>query len=101
MLSKKNLPILLGLIVAFLLFAGFVIYMLEFSSPKEYFIFQTIDECEQLIPADQTDLSIERYTSPEKDKHLKDLSFESFFGMKFHSNEMEYEIFAYEFADSD
>lgn len=100
MLSKKNLPILLGLIVAFLLIAGFVIYMLIFSSPNEYFIFQTIDECEQLISTDQTDLLIERYASPEKDKNLKELSYESFFGMKFHSNEMEYEIFAYEFVDS-
>ena len=101
MLSKKNSPLLLGLIVAFLLIEGFIVCMLNISSPEEYFIFQTIDECEQLIPADQTDLMIERYASPEKDKHLKDLSFESFFGMKFHSNELEYEIFAYEFADSD
>lgn len=99
MFSKK-LPILLGLIVVFLLIAGFVIYMLIFSSPNEYFIFQTIDECEQLIPTDQTDLLIERYTSPEKDTNLKGLSYESFFGMNIHSNEVEYEIFAYEFVDS-
>lgn len=96
----KKLPILLGLIVVLLLIVGFVIYMLSYSSPNEYYIFQTIDECEQLIPTDQTDLIIEQYASPEKDKNLKDLSFESFFGMKFHSNELEYEIFAYEFADS-
>lgn len=100
MLSKKKLPILLGLIVVLLLIAGFVIYMLNYSSPNEYFIFQTIDECERLIPTDQTDLIIEQYVSPEKDKNLKELSFESFFGMKFHSNELEYEIFAYEFVDS-
>lgn len=74
--------------------------MLEYSSPNEYFIFQTIDECEKLIPADQNDLIIEQYASPDKDKNLKDLSYESFFGMKFHSNELEYEIFAYEFVDS-
>ena len=35
------------------------------------------------------------------DKNLKNLSYESFFGMNFHSNELEYEIFAYEFVDSD
>lgn len=75
--------------------------MLFYSSPNEYFIFQTINECEQLIPADQNDLIIERYASPEKDKNLKELSYESFFGMKFYSNELEYEIFAYEFVDSD
>lgn len=92
---------LLGLIVVFLLIVGFVLYMLNYSSPDEYYIFQSINECEQLIPTDQTDLIIEQYTSPEKDKNVKDLSFKSFFGMKFHSNELEYEIFAYEFADSD
>lgn len=100
MFSKKNLPILFGLIVVLILIAGFVIYMLNYSSPNEYFIFQNINECEHLIPADQTDLTIERYASPEKDKNLKELSYESFFGMKFHSNELEYEIFAYEFVDS-
>lgn len=91
---------LLGLIAVLLLIAGFVIYTLEYSSPNEYFIFQTIDECQQLIPADQNDLIIEQYASPEKDKNLKDLSYESFFGMNFNSNELEYEIFAYEFVDS-
>ena len=101
MLFKKKSPILLGLIVVILLIAGFVIYMLSYSSPNEYFIFQTIDECERLIPSDRTELIIERYVSPEKDKNLKNLSYESFFGMNFHSNELEYEIFAYEFVDSD
>lgn len=100
MLSYQKLPILLGLIVVLVLITGFVIYMLNCSSPNEYFIFQTIDECKQLIPADQTDSIIERYVSPEKDKNLKDLSYESFFGMRFHSSELEYKIFAYEFVDS-
>lgn len=76
MLSSQKLPILLGLIVVLILITGFVIYMLNCSSPNEYFIFQTIDECKQLIPADQTDSIIERYVSPEKDKNLKDLSYE-------------------------
>ena len=98
--SPKKSPILLGLIVVILLIVGFVIYMLNYSSPNEYFIFQTIDECERLVSADQTDSIVERYVSPEKDKNLKNLSYESFFGMNFHSNELEYEIFAYEFVDS-
>ena len=98
--SPKKSPILLGLIVVILLIVGFVIYMLNYSSPNEYFIFQTIDECERLVSADQTNSIVERYVSPEKDKNLKNLSYESFFGMNFHSNELEYEIFAYEFVDS-
>lgn len=98
--SPKKSPILLGLIVVILLIVGFVIYMLNYSSPNEYFIFQNIDECERLVSADQTDSIVERYVSPEKDKNLKNLSYESFFGMNFYSNELEYEIFAYEFVDS-
>ena len=74
--------------------------MLNCSSPSEYFIFQNINECEQLIPSDQSNLIIDRYASPEKDKNLKELSYKSFWGIKFHSNELEYEIFAYEFVDS-
>ena len=101
MLSKKNIPVFICFGVILLFIVGFIVYMLNYSSPNEYFIFQTIDECERLIPSDQTELIIERYVSPEKDKNLKNLSYESFFGMNFHSNELEYEIFAYEFVDSD
>lgn len=101
MLSLKKLPILFGLIVFILFIAGFVIYMLNYSSPNEYFIFQNLNECEQLVSIEQSDLVIDRYTLPDKDENLKELSYESFFGMKLHSNELEYEIFAYEFVDSD
>ncbi len=79
---------------------GFVVYMLKSSSPNEYFIFQNINECNQLLPADQSDLTIDRYTLPEKDKYLNNLSYEHFWGMKFYSAELEYEFFAYEFVDS-
>ena len=110
MFSKKNLPkliisliisvVVLWFIVIGVFFATSVIHMLQ-DFPLEIFIFQTIDECEQLIPADQTDAEIERYDSPEKDKNLKDLSYDAFFGMNFESDELQYEIFAYEFVDSD
>ena len=102
MISKKKLPILCILFVLPipLFIGGFFLSVLINPSPHEYYIFQTIDECEQLIPADQTGLTIDRYDTPEKDKKLKGLSYESFFGMKFHSDEVEYEIFAYEFPDT-
>ena len=95
MFSKKNLPkliisliisvVVLWFIVIGAFFAESIIYMLQ-DSPLGIFIFQTIDECEQLIPADQTDAEIERYDSPEKDKNLKDLSYDAFFGMNFESD---------------
>lgn len=102
MLSKKRLSILICLSITFLFIVGlFIIHMLNPSSPKEYFIFQDINECSLLLPADRSDLTIEEYTLPDKDKNLSNLSYEHFWGMKFHSTELEYEIFAYEFVDSD
>ena len=65
--------------------------------PGEYLIFQSIDECEALIPEDQSGVKIERYATPDADKDLKGLPYERFFGMQFESDEMEYQIFAYEF----
>ena len=85
----------------FLFIAGFVIYVFVFSSPNKCFVFQNINECEQLIPIEQSDLMIERYDTPDKDENLKSLSYVDFWGMNFESNELEYEIFAYEFSDSD
>ena len=75
--------------------------MLYFSSPDEYFIFQDINECEQLITAELSDLEIEKYDTPDKDKNLKGLSYNCFWGMRLESDELKYEIFAYEFSDSD
>lgn len=75
--------------------------MLNYSSPSKYYIFQDIKECEKLIPAEQSDLVIEKYASPYKDESLEELSYENFWGMNFNSNELKYEIFAYEFIDSD
>lgn len=75
--------------------------MLNVSTPNKYFIFQNINECNNLLPSEQSDLTIERYDLPDKDKNLDNLSYEHFWGMKFYSKELEYEFFAYEFVDSD
>lgn len=101
MLFKKNLTLLICLSISFLFIVGFVVYMLNYSSPNEYFIFQDINECSQLLPAEQSNLTIDKYALPEKDKYLNDLSYDHFWGMKFYSTELEYEFFAYEFVDSD
>ena len=101
MLSKKNIPVFICFGVILLFIVGFIVYMLNYFSPNEYFIFQNINECEQLVPAEQSDFAIERYNVPDEDRNLKELPYKSFWGMKFDSDELEYEIFAYEFVDSD
>lgn len=97
---KKKLPAFIGLGITILCIVGFALYMMKCSTPNPYFIFQNIDECERLIPSDQSKLTIERYASPDKDSNLKGLSYNAFWGMEFHSSDLKYEIFAYEFVDS-
>ena len=67
----------------------------------EYYIFDQISECEQLIPVNQTDVKADRYNDASGDKDAKGLSYDEFFGMNFKSDELEYEIFAYGFEDKD
>lgn len=74
--------------------------MLNSSLTNEYFIFQNIEECELLIPEEQSQIDVNRYDSPDNDTNSKGLSFNSFWGMKFQSDSLKYEIFAYEFVDS-
>ena len=69
--------------------------------PNNYYIFQDIDECKFLIPSDLSDVKVEYYDEPTKDRDIKDLSYTAFFGMNYKSNTLKYEIFAYEFEDSD
>lgn len=98
---KKKLPAFIGVGMTVLCIVGFALYMMKCSTPNSYFIFRNIDECEQLIPSDQSKLTIERYASPDKDSNLKGLSYHAFWGMKFRSSDLKYEFFAYEFVDSD
>ena len=69
--------------------------------PGEYYIFEDIEACESLISAEKTSAAFERYETPKNDKKVKDLHYLEFFGGKYKSDELKYEIFAYEFEDSD
>lgn len=86
--------------VAIVIFAfGYMLFTQPLSGG--YYIFQDISECEQLIPDDLAGVTVDRYDSPTKDEDLKGLPYKEFWGMKLSSDEIEYEIFAYEFDDSD
>ena len=60
-------------------------------------MFSDISECVALEQADAEDLSVLRYDSPKNDKHLKGLSYTSFYAAKYFSDGVDFEIFAYEF----
>ena len=94
-----------SIVICTFLFVAIVIvsltYMLLNPLPRDYFVFQSIEECEGLIPTDRSDVNIDQYDTPNEDEDLKDLTYHNFWGMKFKSDTLEYEIFAYEFEDAD
>jgi len=98
---KKRSP----LVVCPILFAIVVVVVLTYMFlnplPIEYYIFENIEECENLIPQDQSNINIDRYDTPIADKDLKGLPYCDFFGMEYESDTLEYKIFAYEFENSD
>lgn len=67
---------------------------------NDYYIFSNISECNNFEINKDEDAKITYYTTPEKDSNLKDLEYDSFFGAKYLSLDIEFEIFAYEFKDS-
>lgn len=65
------------------------------------YVFKEIGECEALETSDRKDAKFEKYETPSEDKKLKKLEYETFFGGKYSCDEFSFEIFAYEFKDSD
>ena len=66
-----------------------------------YYIFNSLEECEGLIPTLQSHENILRYDSADSDECLKQFSYDDFWGVQYQSDRLEYEIFAYEFDDPD
>ncbi len=98
---KKTVALFIFIILIGCFFVGLFLHMLNNPLSHEYYIFQNISECEQLIPSDQSNAKIEIYNNVSNDKDLKDLSYKDFFSMNYQSDTLEYELFAYEFEDSD
>ncbi len=97
-MKKRPLLIAILLLVSII---GLLTYMFLNPRPNEYYIFQNIEECEDLIPHNQSGINIDRYDTPTADKDLKGLTYCNFFGMSFESDTLKYKIFAYEFENSD
>lgn len=97
--TKQNILIIT---IAFVVFVVFLVRIITVSlSNHKYYIFSEISECEHLIPDNKDGVTVERYSNADNDEDLKELSYEEFFGMKYKSDILEYEIFAYEFSNSD
>ncbi|MBQ4585481.1 MAG: hypothetical protein IJA82_04675 [Clostridia bacterium] len=62
-----------------------------------YYIFDDISECENITKTEYTNAKLSRYDTPINDNNLGNLEYLEFFGGCFSSDEIEFEIFAYEF----
>lgn len=65
------------------------------------YIFEDIKECQNIIANKSDDAEIELYDTPNSDKYLNNLQYNDFFACKYLCDDFEFEIFAYEFVDSD
>ena len=101
-MTKITKRTILIIAIAAVVLTGFFIQIFKsINTHDEYYIFDEIGECDNLIPSDSTDIKIEIYDTASKDKDLQDLSYNDFFAMHYKSDSLQYEIFAYEFEDSD
>ena len=101
-MTRKTKRTILIIAIATIVLTGFFIQIFKsINTRDEYYIFAEIGECDKLLPSDRTNIKIEIYDSANNDKDLQDLSYNNFFAMDYNSNSLQYEIFAYEFEDSD
>lgn len=66
-----------------------------------YYIFDDISECENITKTEYTNAKLSRYDTPVNDNNLGNLEYLEFFGGYFFSDEIEFEIFAYEFKNTE
>lgn len=102
MLKIKNLNLSFIALLMVLCLLCMCLFSCSFNKAgnTQTFIFLNISECEGIYNLGYLNQSIEKYNSSDFDKKLKGVSYESFFAAKYSSDEMEFEIFAYVFFDS-
>ena len=105
MKNKKKIDVL-GIVAVLIMlclifgpgFFNLFVYVLPNFEDVDYYIFKNIEECEKIETLNFTEQKITKYENPDKDKKLKSLQYEAFYGAKYESKEVDFEIFAYEFA---
>lgn len=72
-----------------------------FDTNFDVYIFQDIKECQNIIANKDENTDIEVFDTPNDDKYLKDLRYNDFFSCRYSCDDFDFEMFAYEFVDSD
>ena len=99
---KKTKLFLQGFFVLIFLVPILVIW-LAFRGPgsMDFYIFADISECENLNSLDYEGAQFNKYSTSNNDKELGELKYNSFVAGKYTSEELDFEIFAYEFDSAD
>ena len=75
-------------------------FLLTISCVKEspdIYIFEDINECSNISNLTHSNGYVTEYENPNNDKNLKDLKYNDFYAAIYESEELKFEIYAYEF----
>ena len=64
-------------------------------------MFSDIGECHAIENLNHNNADIKIYASTDQDRYIKDLQFQHYFGCRYTSDELSFELFAYEFSNDD
>ena len=67
----------------------------------DFYIFSDIGECENINTYKDENATVTVYDTPQEDENLCDLVYNDFFAACYDSSDLKFDIFAYEFTDSD
>ena len=98
--KNKTVGTISVVVVLCLILCGFLInillpYLTNKSVPV--CIFDDISECDNI--KNSTEFQIQKYETPDKDSKLNNLEYSVFHAAKYVSDDVEFELFAYEFKD--
>lgn len=91
--KKINLAVTLIILCILLISCG--------RDVTDFYIFSDISECDNIEVFKTEDAIVTRYDTPDLDDSIDDLEYDDFYAAKYESAELDFEIFAYVFADSD
>ena len=100
----RTLIILISIVTVIAIIFSFVQNAISFfnNSSSIYYIFADISECEKLLSYENTNnQKVIKQLTPNNDEKLKKLPYNQYFAIEYKSDTLYYQIYAYEFYNSD
>lgn len=92
---KRSIAILLSVVSLFIMLSSCG------RLSDDVYMFADLEECRIMAADESMQPYVTVYESPEKDKKLKELKYADFFACYYASDDLEFELFAYEFEEAD